>query len=242
MNNLVRQLMKAGLVEKEARIYIALVELGKATAYAIAKQAGLKRPTVYLVLEELRHKGLINKVPHLKNQTYTAKDPEEFIFEQENKLIEAKRALSILSAKYQRKKASTHLFEGVGEISAALEYRRSELAGQEMYAFFGISQKGKKVPQVYHDHVSVLASQNTLTKAFAPDDESLDTFRIKEKDLNQEVKILPRENYLPEASIEVAPLYTKIFLHSASQVLVIESKEFSLLLKQIFELLWHHEK
>jgi sugar-specific transcriptional regulator TrmB len=242
MNNLVRQLMKAGLAEKEARIYIALVELGKATAYAIAIQAGLKRPTVYLVLEELRHKGLVNKVPHLKNQIYTAKDPEEFIFEQENKLIEARRALAVLSVKYQRKKASAHLFEGVGEISAALEYRRDELAGQEMYAFYGISQKGKKAPQVYYDHASALASQHTLTKAFAPDDESLDKFRRKEKDLRQEVKVLPREDYLPEASIEVAPLYTKIFLHSASQVLVIESKEFSSLIRQVFGLLWRANK
>ena len=242
MNNIVRQLMKSGLAEKEARIYIALVEIGKGTAYAIAKQSGLKRPTVYLVLEELRHKGLVNKVPHLKNQLYTAKDPEEFIFEQENKLIEARRALSLLSAKYQKKKASTHLFEGVNEIPAALEYRREELSGQEMYAFYGISQKGSKVPQIYYDHVSALAEQQTATKAFAPDDESLEKFRANEKIANQQVITLPRNSYLPEASIEIAPLYTKIFLHGATQVLVVESKEFSTLLKQIFDLLWESQR
>lgn len=230
--------MKAGLVEKEARIYIALVELGKATAYAIAKQSGLKRPTVYVVLEELRHKGLINKVPHLKNQTYTAKDPEEFMFEQENKLLEARRALAVLSAKYQKKKASAHLFEGVREVSAALAYRREELSGQEMYAFYGVSQKGKEVPQIYYDHVSQLAAQGTTTKAFAPDDPSLSKFRENEVNVGQEVIVLSSEDYLPEVSVEIAPLYTKIFLHSASQVLVVESREFSGLMKQIFSLLW----
>ena len=46
-----------GLNDKEARVYVALLELGQTTAYAIAERSGLKRPTVYVILDDLRQKG-----------------------------------------------------------------------------------------------------------------------------------------------------------------------------------------
>jgi sugar-specific transcriptional regulator TrmB len=56
MNPIIIQLKELGLTEKQAKIYLALVEIGKGTAYAIAKQAKLKRPITYVILEELRLK------------------------------------------------------------------------------------------------------------------------------------------------------------------------------------------
>ena len=67
MNHLISQLVKVGLNEKESRVYLALLELGSGTAYAVAKKAGIKRPTAYIVLDELRKRGLVLKIPKSKN-------------------------------------------------------------------------------------------------------------------------------------------------------------------------------
>src|SRR3990167_4568425 len=46
-------LQKIGLSDKSAKIYLALLQLGRANVTDLAKQAGLKRPTTYLHLDEL---------------------------------------------------------------------------------------------------------------------------------------------------------------------------------------------
>ena len=242
MDRTVKQLMQLGLSKKEAQVYIALLEIGRATAYKVAKQAGLKRPTVYLLLEELRKKGLVSKVPHAKNQIFIAKNPEEFFAEIEYSLSQARRTLPELLAKRIQNNISTQLFEGKHELEQALEYHREELAEQELLAFYGAPINGKKVPDMYHRHAQALRDQNTHVRVFAPDDESLKIFRDKDKEYGQDAVYLPKEKYFPRVSVEVGQNLSKIFLHGVSQALVIENKEFATFMRQVFELIWEKEK
>lgn len=56
---LIRNLTEFGLSDKEARIYLALLELEIATAFDTAKHAGINRSSTYVVLESLKKKGLV---------------------------------------------------------------------------------------------------------------------------------------------------------------------------------------
>lgn len=60
MESAVGNLMRLGLKEYEARIYIALVGLGEATVRRIHEVSGVPRPRVYDVLNELAAKGFVN--------------------------------------------------------------------------------------------------------------------------------------------------------------------------------------
>ena len=53
-------LCQIGFTNNEAKIYIALVELGPQPANILSKKAGLKRPTVYPILKMLQKKSLIS--------------------------------------------------------------------------------------------------------------------------------------------------------------------------------------
>ena len=70
-----------GMTDKEARIYLALYEIGRATAYTIAQRSGIKRPTVHVTLDQLRAKGLVLEVPNKKRHLFIVKDPNELIEE-----------------------------------------------------------------------------------------------------------------------------------------------------------------
>ena len=59
-------LERVGLKGKEASVYLALLELGTASVESIAKKAGTKRPTTYLVLDDLQNRGLVSIVPQQK--------------------------------------------------------------------------------------------------------------------------------------------------------------------------------
>lgn len=51
-------LLQLGLDEKEVTVYLAALELGMAPISLIAKKAGLKRPTTYVVMKRLRKKNM----------------------------------------------------------------------------------------------------------------------------------------------------------------------------------------
>ncbi len=73
--DLLKLLEQTGFTEKEARVYLALLELGKGDVSDIAKIAELKRSIIYVLLEELIKRGYISELPNQKINTYHAIDP-----------------------------------------------------------------------------------------------------------------------------------------------------------------------
>lgn len=69
-------LQKIGLSEKDAEVYLAALELGTQPASVIAKKAGLKRPTTYLILESLLKRGLVSEYNGSNVKYFTAVSPE----------------------------------------------------------------------------------------------------------------------------------------------------------------------
>jgi len=57
-----KKLEKSGLSDKEALVYLSLLELGGAFPSKIAEYSGLNRSTVYMVLLNLSVRGLVNEI------------------------------------------------------------------------------------------------------------------------------------------------------------------------------------
>lgn len=75
----VKTLIEFGLSEKEAKIYLALLELEAAGVNHIAKKTGINRSTVYVVIESLKKRGLVSMTPDKKIQQYIAVSPETLL-------------------------------------------------------------------------------------------------------------------------------------------------------------------
>ncbi len=107
-------LKTAGLDEKEAQVYLGLLELGTASVQLIASKAGLKRPTTYLILDSLQAKGMVSIIPRAKKALYTAESPEKIIGDLHKKQEMVKRFMPNMLALYNAKveKPQIQLFEG----------------------------------------------------------------------------------------------------------------------------------
>jgi sugar-specific transcriptional regulator TrmB len=75
-DSLVKELIEIGLTEKEARVYLAALELGSATAQQIAAKATVERPSTYLAIEALKKKGLVSDTKSGKKIIFKAGDPK----------------------------------------------------------------------------------------------------------------------------------------------------------------------
>lgn len=73
------ELMKFGLSEKEACVYIALLELEVGTAQEIAKAAKINRSSCYVVLGSLEEKGLVSVSVGMPKKEYVVAPPEKLL-------------------------------------------------------------------------------------------------------------------------------------------------------------------
>ncbi len=64
-----------GISEKQGALYVAGVSLGTTTVQELARVSGLKRPTVYLYLDELTRRGLFESLTINKRRFFRAADP-----------------------------------------------------------------------------------------------------------------------------------------------------------------------
>jgi predicted transcriptional regulator len=70
-------LVESGFEEKEAEIYLAVLELGKATVTDISRKSGIKRTTIYEYLNKLSSESLLYKTTRKKRIFYAAENPDK---------------------------------------------------------------------------------------------------------------------------------------------------------------------
>lgn len=85
-------MQEIGLNEKEAKVYLAALELGQSVVQDIARKAGVNRATTYFVIEGLMKMGLISSFHKGKKQYFVAADPDKLseIMSQQKMDIEKK--------------------------------------------------------------------------------------------------------------------------------------------------------
>lgn len=97
-------LQKIGLSDKDAEVYIACLELGTQPASVIAKKAGLKRPTTYLILEALLKRGLVSEYTGSNVKYFTAVSPEyllNYVEKQRRELTSHQREIEQFLPQFQ---------------------------------------------------------------------------------------------------------------------------------------------
>lgn len=113
--NMIGELHQFGLSEKEAKVYLACLELGDCTASDIALKSNLPRTLVYDLLERLIDLGLISySITGYKKQ-FSAADPEELlriIHEKEEAMVSILPGLKQLQRIEGVKRPRVEVYEG----------------------------------------------------------------------------------------------------------------------------------
>src|SRR3989338_736422 len=107
-------LEQLGLDKKTEKVYRALLKLADSPATRVAKEAGLKRTSVYHILENLLQMGLASAYTHRGVKRYAAENPQKLKSYFEEKMILAGRLIPLLQreAMGKAKKINVRFFEG----------------------------------------------------------------------------------------------------------------------------------
>lgn len=108
-------LQKLGLTDNEARVYLALLELGPSLAGQISRKTGVHRRNIYDITERLIEKGLIGYIVKNNRRLFEAANPErlkEILKEKQRELEEALPNLTLLYQK-TKEKQETNFYKGI---------------------------------------------------------------------------------------------------------------------------------
>ncbi|HUC02269.1 MAG TPA: helix-turn-helix domain-containing protein [Candidatus Paceibacterota bacterium] len=230
-------LTKVGLDEKEAKVYLALLDLGSEKVHEIAKKAGIKRPTAYVILEQLYAKNFAIKTHHNRRAFYAAEKPDillralkekEDLLQQTLPLLQARMAASKIRPKiriYEGRNGIEKVYDEIYESPAVCLFGSLKNLSE---IFVGRADKLKEIIKSQNIHVRDLLTE---------DPKDLD-FGYAALGRNYEGRVVPKEFdlYIDGAIYgdQVAILSIKKELFAV----VIESKEVADTFQSLFELAW----
>ena len=236
-----------GLTDKEAKIYLALLQAGEQTAYSIALKSQLKKPTTYVILEELVRRGIVNKISRASSTRYEAVDPVELFVRARRLAEQAEASLPELRALYQsdRARVKASFYEGLDGIKHMFKQLIEHSRGQEQVAFYAHQKDTPKALQEYWKELNQEYKENGVTRrAITTLDPSIKDYLtqgiVTEEFLK--LKALPPKKYSSNISIDIFGSYTQIISHRYLQGVLIENPDIANVMKQIFELVWTGKK
>ena len=241
MENLSSAMEEIGLSEKEARVYLALLRTGQASASLVATNSGLKRPTTYLVLEDLRKRGFVLKMPSRKKQMFLAKSPEEIITQAKRSVDRVFQVLPQLMNMYAKSASEVRTihFEGINGLREAYRYKLDVLKGTEILGFFGSTEDASAdLLHVFHEWNKSIAEHGIKLRSVVPSSESLNKFRESDKKYGFKPKILSPDAYTSKTSIEVADQFIRIVMFKEQQAVIIENPVVAKAMREIFEMIY----
>ncbi len=233
-----------GLTEKEAKVYLSLLELGQASGYAIAEKSGLKRPTVYILLDSLRFKGLILKVPHPKKQLFIAKPPDELFHAAESRLHMAHEVLPQLQALLAgREKPRILYFEGLTGVRELLRYGIEKFPQREIIGFYAHAEdESQELHDIFREWNASLKKFGIRSRGIVPDHPNLEYYRRTDREFGRDMRVIPLSQYSSSISIDMGDSFVRILDFRYLQGVVIENKAIARTMRQIFDLIWNARK
>ncbi len=242
-----RVLQQLGLSEKESVVYLASLQLGKETAFTIAKHSGLKRSTAYVILNELNVKGLMDISKTLKATLYNPVSPKKLLQQinfRKNQLEDALPELLLLH-KGKPEKPSVHILEGSRGVE--LVYREiidAARTGEEILCFGQLKHFDSSYKKLLELWIREMKNKKNRAREIVPN-EDYELAYIKRVQQNKNarhlIKTMPRK-CLVNDNIIYADKAAIFSVEQDAFVVLIESAHIAKSYRNLFEFLWMHSE
>lgn len=244
-NHLEKELKEIGLSEKEAKVYLASLELGPATAQEIAAKAEVNRPTTYVMIDSLTSQGLMSQFEKGKKRYFAAEAPENFevLIKKERKVVEEKerkigQLLGDLRAlmKFAAMPPKVRFYEGLEGVNNLREDLINSRTN-ELFEIIPLDLVRKFVdPKFSTDDLRPKIKRQVKTKTLFS---SKKGHTIKEERGRLDVRQISSEKDLPAEVILFGDKTIFMTFSGKPAGFVIESREVTETMKLLFDSFWN---
>lgn len=253
-----KTLIEFGLTEKEAKIYVALLELEVAKISELAKKTGINRSSAYVILEELKKKELVSvSVGEGGIQKYIATSPDILLAQADDKAKKQKnikekieKILPELKALHKETRNKPRVFlytqnEAVQQAYDKLFDEQLERGMKTFRVFEDLSNVNKFLPEnfIREDSKKVGAKMFVISPNNKEANEVVDGY--KKFGSKDEFVLIPESRFSKTSSqVRSFSIYEdKIeFFSKDSFLIAIENRDIANLLKNLYDLAWEESK
>ncbi len=239
---LLKLLEDIGLNNNEAQVYLASLSLGSTTVLKISKLSGIKRSTVYDVIESLKNKGLMNIELKGWKQFYKAENPERLasVLEERNRSFSAK--LPELMSLYSLKggQSSIKYYTGLKSMKQIYLDTLNEVKKGDEYLIITNQEKWFNLDSEFwmKEYIQERAKLPCKTRLISTDSPIAREHKKFQKNYNSEFKIFPEDTEINVDTVLTPYKLIVVDLTHPLTTLVIENKNIIQLQKQTFEMIW----
>ncbi len=243
MNNttLIKILTDLGLTKKEANVYFAGLQLGPTTVVKLAKTSGLKRTTIYSVVESLQQKGLIAVEVKGFKRLFVVENPNKLESILELRKAKLKQCLPEFSALFNLKGGESFIkyYEGLEAIKSVYSSLLKDIRPHEDYLVLAGQKKWHELdPEYFQKFIEKRAKLDINIKILMVDSQLAHRHKKFKKNYNEKIKILPAHIMLT-TNLVIIP--KKVIIHQLSSpniAIVIENKSIVQMHREMFEIMW----
>ncbi|EKD63968.1 MAG: transcriptional regulator, TrmB [uncultured bacterium] len=248
------KLKKIGFSDKEAQVYIHLIQLGAQPVSVIASRASINRTTAYDIIESLIKKGLVSSTKKSGATYFKAMDPKQLIsylerekvehfkrLEKQQKEIEDVLPELVSLENPQSTKPKVSFYEGEKGMRQA--YEDTLTSTEDILAYANVEEMHKALPDFFPEYYYRRAiEKNIHIKAIMPNNKMSAERAKKDKDENRESVLIPKKEYEFTPEINIYDDKVLIVSWTEKMAILIKSKELADFHKKMYKLCWKAAK
>jgi HTH-type transcriptional regulator, sugar sensing transcriptional regulator len=242
MANIQKILKDYGLDDKEAALYLASLELGETHMARLAKRAGLKRTSAYLIFKALEVRGLMASFKMRSGLRFVGTRPEALINKTKRQLEELESVLPELKAIIQKEGLKPKLYYYEGKEGYLVATEDSLKTTGAIVRHIGALAEIHDVIGFDYDaqhYIPTRVKQRIFFKALYFESETEDEIKNRSHAAElREIRYLPEQYHYQTSTLIYGD---KIAIFSTRKELItviIESKEIAESERKKFDLIW----
>jgi sugar-specific transcriptional regulator TrmB len=236
-----------GLSEHESAVYFAMISLGPTSVLKISRASGVKRTTIYTVIDALKEKGLVRVEFRGFKSLFAAESPEKLEIILEQRKSKLKTRLRDFMDIYNKGGGETliRIYEGMEGIRSVYNSLLTDIKPKEDYMIIAGMQKAYALDKAFYDDLRDRRSKLPIrVRILVADPENEESKKILQfqKNFNMEARALPPETKLT-TNMVITP--QRILIHQLEMpimAIVIENKSTIKMHQELFEVMWNTAK
>lgn len=232
-----------GFTEKEAIIYLALLELKEALPSSLAKRSGVKRPTTYVILEQLQKKGLVSYKKIGRLTYYRAINPHSLLESQHNKYSTLEKALPELLQLNHKYSATPQMtvFEGKEGLMKIMEDTLTTKEDLLVWADVELASR-TVLSDYYPTYIHKKVSKQIWVRGICCYDETSLRFKKNGDKELRELYLIPKDQFPFKNEINIYDDKVAIISHQDQVGVIIQNTNIADTQKAIFKLGFEYAK
>jgi sugar-specific transcriptional regulator TrmB len=233
--------MDLGLSENESRVYMTSLSLGPASVLSIARATGIRRTTVYPVIDSLKNKGLMRTNVEGLKKHFSAEHPDKLQGMLELKKHSLTDCMPELLSLYnlQGDESTIRFYEGLQAIQQLYMDTLNDTKPKDDYLVITNQDQWYYLDEEFSvKYIEKRAKKRISTRLLLTDSEIAQKHKRFERNFHEEIKILPKETEL-DTDLLITPKRLVIFQTKLPYTAIeIQAPSAIKMQRSLFEIIW----